>query len=177
MGTLPLKAIEEQRSRLPSWSVWLPSLLLRLMLMPSMGLTMETTGETTGTTGETTGTTGTTTGTTGITGKQLEQLEQQLEQHVWLQRAQTDELQQLPAGIPVQSYGKRSADAEADADVWYNHYTDSGCTWPDCPNNMNYMSNWNRNNMYNRNNMNNWNNMNYMNNWNNMNNWNRPYFF
>merc|ERR1719370_550535 len=55
-------------------------------------------------------------------------------------------------GFHSQSYGKRSADAEADADVWYNHYTDSGCTWPDCPNNMNYMNNWNRNNMYNRNN-------------------------
>merc|ERR1719290_468587 len=68
-------------------------------------------------------------------------------------------------GQGFQSYGKRDADAEADADVWYNHYTDSGCTWPDCPNNMNYMSNWNRNNMYNRNNMNF------------MNNWNRPYFF
>merc|ERR1711990_660227 len=51
-------------SRLPSWSVWLPSLLLRLMLMPSMGPTMETTGETTGITGEATGTTGGTTGTT-----------------------------------------------------------------------------------------------------------------
>merc|ERR1719347_40701 len=73
-----------------------------------------------------------------------------------------------------QSYGKRSADAEADADVWDNHYTDSVCTWPDCPYNMNYMSNWNRNNMYNRNN---WNNMNNMYNMNYMNNWNRPYFF
>merc|ERR1719219_2206975 len=29
-------------------------------------------------------------------------------------------------GQGFQSYGKRDADAEADADVWYNHYTDSG---------------------------------------------------
>merc|ERR1711990_938895 len=56
-------------SRLPSWSVWLPSLLLRLMLMPSMGPTMETTGETTGITGEATGTTGGTTGTTTTTSR------------------------------------------------------------------------------------------------------------
>merc|ERR1712055_535444 len=69
-------------------------------------------------------------------------------------------------GFHSQSYGKRSADAEADADVWYNQYTDSGCTWPDCPWNMNYMYNWNNmNNMYN---------MNYMNNMNNWNNWNGP---
>merc|ERR1711936_50396 len=48
MGTLQLKAIEEQRSRLPSWPVLLPSQLPKLMLTPGTSPTSTPTGTTTG---------------------------------------------------------------------------------------------------------------------------------
>merc|ERR1711936_331061 len=49
MGTLQLKAIEEQRSRLPSWPVLLPSQLPKLMLTPGTSPTATPTGTATGT--------------------------------------------------------------------------------------------------------------------------------
>merc|ERR1712121_460556 len=48
MGTLQLKSIEEERSRLPLWSVSLPSQLPRLMLTPGTSPTASPTGTTTG---------------------------------------------------------------------------------------------------------------------------------
>merc|ERR1711937_434538 len=65
-------------------------------------------------------------------------------------------------GREFQSYGKRDADAEADANVWYQPYFGNGNNMNNYMNNMNYKNNMN--------NMNNWNNMN-----NNMNNWNNMY--
>merc|ERR1712212_1217330 len=62
MGTLQLTAIEEQGTRLPSWSVSPPSPLLRPMLMPGTGLTATPTAGTTTGWATTTGTC-TTTGT------------------------------------------------------------------------------------------------------------------
>merc|ERR1711988_308586 len=62
MGTLQLSAIEEERSRLPSWSVLPPWLLPRLMPTPGTAPTATPTGATP--TGDTTAT-GTTTGATG----------------------------------------------------------------------------------------------------------------
>merc|ERR1711988_1593829 len=58
MGTLQLSAIEEERSRLPSWSVLPPWLLPRLMPTPGTAPTATPTGDTTAT-GTTTGATGT----------------------------------------------------------------------------------------------------------------------
>merc|ERR1711962_937710 len=61
MGTLQLSAIEEEWSRLPSWSVLPPSLLPRLMPTPGTDHTATPTGDTP--TLDTTATTGWATGT------------------------------------------------------------------------------------------------------------------
>merc|ERR1711962_640783 len=61
MGTLQLSAIEEEWSRLPSWSVLPPSLLPRLMPTPGTDHTAIPTGDTP--TLDTTATTGWATGT------------------------------------------------------------------------------------------------------------------
>merc|ERR1712042_249604 len=83
---------------------------------------------------------------------------------------------QMSYGQQGQSYGKRDADAEADADAWYQpYYGNNMYQNMNNMNNMNYMNYMNgMNNMNYMNNM--YQSMNYMNNMNSMNNMNRPYF-
>merc|ERR1711918_154318 len=122
MGTLQLKAIEEQWSRLPSWPVLLPSQLPKLMLTPGTSPMATPTGTTTGW--------ATTTGTCTTTGTDL------------VCRRDTDT---TTARGPLRP-------SLADADAWYRSYGYSnwGNNWPMNYNNWN-MYNWNMySNMYNR---------------------------